>query len=690
GGRGARAVEGRDPGGRRTELSWDLHFWASWEDIDLESGRQLQPEEPEAETEDDRPVTEGPADEIIRPRPQGSSPVYEYVAEGTGFGLPEDTPRRRASSGSGGRRSWWKRDSGDSRTFSRMSRPQSVQEATEVTLTTEVEAGASGYSVTGGGHQGIFVKQVLKDSSAAKLFSLREGDQLLSATVFFDNIKYEDALKILQYSEPYRVQFQVRRKCPAPDDEDAATGGAQPGPKDREKQDKDVADSSTETPPQTLEGSGDQERLLAKPREGRGRRAQKERLSWPKFQSITSKRRPGPQRSHSSSEADGRGDAPNVSPTSTDTEAPLPAEEQERKAGPDGPRRKRFLNLRFRMGSGKGPTLEGRPSRGGPGGAFQAGVVEEAGSGKDRQQAAEATVLSRREDQMAEGPEGTSALMAELPIEPGAPTLEALGGGASMASRGRKQTKEAKDQEDAVSEGRPGASSAAHGVDGCRQVARGTEVGIAGSAGQGEGDARVLHADFHIQIPNLQTTMFKGSKESKQDPEGGLALVPDNRRGKTAEDRARGPELAAPRKPSGHLPQREVGGAEGAEAGPTVGDTKDGDKDKVGRDDRRTVLKFNIASFGWSPRKEARAASEKPTEDLDQQKGGTGTGWTLQREDKDRRGEKQEEKLHPERRESYETDPQRQKKGELTLGDKEVAARDSKFKMPKFKMPSFG
>lgn len=44
-----------------------------------------------------------------------------------------------------------------------------------MTLRTEVEAGASGYSVTGGGDQGIFVKQVLKDSSAAKLFSLREG-----------------------------------------------------------------------------------------------------------------------------------------------------------------------------------------------------------------------------------------------------------------------------------------------------------------------------------------------------------------------------------------------------------------------------------------------------------------------------------------------------------------------------------
>nr|4CN0_A Chain A, PROTEIN AHNAK2 [Homo sapiens]4CN0_B Chain B, PROTEIN AHNAK2 [Homo sapiens] len=96
------------------------------------------------------------------------------------------------------------------------------QEATEVTLKTEVEAGASGYSVTGGGDQGIFVKQVLKDSSAAKLFNLREGDQLLSTTVFFENIKYEDALKILQYSEPYKVQFKIRRQLPAPQDEEWA------------------------------------------------------------------------------------------------------------------------------------------------------------------------------------------------------------------------------------------------------------------------------------------------------------------------------------------------------------------------------------------------------------------------------------------------------------------------------------
>uniref|UniRef100_A0A8C5X5Y4 PDZ domain-containing protein n=1 Tax=Malurus cyaneus samueli TaxID=2593467 RepID=A0A8C5X5Y4_9PASS len=93
-------------------------------------------------------------------------------------------------------------------------------ETMEVTLKTEVEAGASGFSVKGGGNEGIFIKKVLKESPASKIFSLREGDQLLSATVFFDNIKYEDALKILQYSEPYRVQFSLKRKIAVQEDLD--------------------------------------------------------------------------------------------------------------------------------------------------------------------------------------------------------------------------------------------------------------------------------------------------------------------------------------------------------------------------------------------------------------------------------------------------------------------------------------
>ncbi|XP_072616589.1 protein AHNAK2 [Vulpes vulpes] len=678
------ALEGRDPGGQRRERQLGSSLWASWEDIDLVSGRQLQPEEPDAETEEDQSVTEGPVDEIIRPRPQGSSPVYEYAAEGASFGLP-DTPSRRASSSSGGRRSWWKRDSGDSRTFSRMSRRQ---EATEVTLQTEVEAGASGYSVTGGGDQGIFVKQVLKDSSAAKLFSLREGDQLLSATIFFDNIKYEDALKILQYSEPYKVQFQIRRKHPAAEDEEGASSGAQLGPEGSEGQDKDVADGCRETPPQTLEGSGDRERLLAKPREGRGRRPQKERLSWPKFQSITSKRRPGPRRSHSSSEAYGRGGAPDVSPTSTDTEAQPPAEEQEQKAGPDDQRRRSFLNLRFRVRSGKAPTLEGQPGTAGQGGPLAAGTVEEAGSHEDSQKASEPTMDSRREDRTAEVPEGPLAL----------PSHRALGEGASVASRRRRKTKEVKDQEDAVSEGRPGPGSAPRqGGEG-----HGIEIGIARSALQGKGDTQGRQPEFQIQIPTtLKTPRFKFAKERIQETEEATAVQGQvhgeagtlAEKAPFTEERRQEPELPAPRRPSVHLLEREAG-AEGAEAAHGDGHQKEGEKDRDGKEDRTTTLRFKIPTFGWSPRKDGKPAGEKPELELDGKGRSTITVSTVHTEGRATQREGEERKpdtpgIHPTVGEDLTSDGQR-KQADLSLGDKGVAARDSKFKMPKFKMPSFG
>ncbi|XP_047248727.1 neuroblast differentiation-associated protein AHNAK [Girardinichthys multiradiatus] len=91
---------------------------------------------------------------------------------------------------------------------------EEVSKSVEIVVETEAEVGASGYSVTGGGHHGIFVKDVLKDSPAAKHLSLQQGDQLLSAKVYFDNVRYEDALRILQCAEPYKVSFQVKRTVP--------------------------------------------------------------------------------------------------------------------------------------------------------------------------------------------------------------------------------------------------------------------------------------------------------------------------------------------------------------------------------------------------------------------------------------------------------------------------------------------
>lgn len=49
------------------------------------------------------------------------------------------------------------------------------------------------------------------------LVYLNIGDQLLSAKVYFDNVKYEDALKILQCAEPYKVSFLLKRTIPGMD-----------------------------------------------------------------------------------------------------------------------------------------------------------------------------------------------------------------------------------------------------------------------------------------------------------------------------------------------------------------------------------------------------------------------------------------------------------------------------------------
>ncbi|XP_067847768.1 neuroblast differentiation-associated protein AHNAK-like [Heptranchias perlo] len=89
------------------------------------------------------------------------------------------------------------------------------KDVVEVIVNTEAEVGASGFSVKSGEKEGIFIKHVLKESPAAKRLSMREGDQLISATIYFDNVRYEDALKILQYSEPYKMQYCLKRTIPS-------------------------------------------------------------------------------------------------------------------------------------------------------------------------------------------------------------------------------------------------------------------------------------------------------------------------------------------------------------------------------------------------------------------------------------------------------------------------------------------
>uniref|UniRef100_A0A5G2R7I7 AHNAK nucleoprotein 2 n=1 Tax=Sus scrofa TaxID=9823 RepID=A0A5G2R7I7_PIG len=594
----------------------------------------------------------------LQPAPLGAGGLRAGRVPGGPGARSEDAPRRPGSSGR--RRSWWKRDSGDSRTLPRMSH---LEEATEVTLETEVEAGASGYSVTGGGDQGIFVTQVLKDSSAAKLFSLREGDQLLSATIFFDGITYEDALKILQYSEPYKVQFKIRRKLPAREDKEGVSGSAQHGLKGSEEQEQDVTDGGSETPTRTLVGDGDQERLISRPREGR--RPQRHRLSWPKFQAIQSRRAPGPRRSRSSSEADERRAAPEVSPGSTDTEAQHLAEEREQKAGPGSQQGGRFRNFTFRVSSGKRRSPAGRPGRGTNEGTVQAGVLEE----------------------------------AELPPEPGQHSLPGEGTLGQEAALAPRQTKTDKELEETAGQAKEGVGLApGEGREGLQ----GLEGGIARLALHDTADLgarRSQPTELRVQTPTLTTPKFGIAKEKAQETEEGTRALP------TGPGWARGPEDMEARREDvrkvdaqethrqvGQLPLEAGGGKEEDRLQQRRGEGRGEAKDEEGTEGKTKLLKFKLPAFGWSPGKDHKTGEKpqregekkKETERQESLKMDMKTGDEEDKAKTDKREDTQGRKTTREKQEAEEI------KLELSLGDKEVAARDSKFKMPKFKMPSFG
>ncbi|XP_043357389.1 periaxin isoform X2 [Dermochelys coriacea] len=100
-----------------------------------------------------------------------------------------------------------------------------MSELVEIILETEARAGASGISVAGGGKEGLFVSDVLRESPVAKALSLKEGDQLLSARVYFENVRYEDALRILKCAEPYKVSFCLKRSVPRSDVPGSPTAG---------------------------------------------------------------------------------------------------------------------------------------------------------------------------------------------------------------------------------------------------------------------------------------------------------------------------------------------------------------------------------------------------------------------------------------------------------------------------------
>nr|XP_042116428.1 protein AHNAK2-like [Peromyscus maniculatus bairdii] len=619
------------------------------------TGRQLQSQEPGVETEEDDSVTEGPVGEIIRPRPQGSSPVYEHTAEGAGFGAQENNQGRHSSSGR--RRSWWKRDSGESTAFSSMNHPESTQDATEVTLKTEVESGASGYTVTGGEDQGIFVKQVLKDSSAAKLFSLKEGDQLLSATIFFDHMKYEDALKILQYSEPYKVQFRIKRKLSASKGEESAIQQSQQGLKGQEKQDKESAEGYMETPTKTLEADGDRERLISKSRDGRQRRPQ-DRLSWPKFQALRSKRGTGPRRSHSSSEASEHRDTRDVSPTSTDTEAQLTAESREQKAG-SGRRRRRFLNLRFGMSSGQGPDTNEQVGRDLQDRQDRAGVLQESQPQEDGTQA----------------PGFRSALTMQKPTKkPSHPNLDQEGPGEMVVKTDRhhRKKKQLAKQEREKTLGQHRAETArAKSWDDEWEEVESLEIGIARLSLQDkpdQGGSQVSPCDGKTRETGFSQNKMKETKRDEKE-----VVLPD-----------RGQQE------SGYRDGKRMQGQGDSQEGTGQSEENEReDKEQVTQTEqiKLKMPKFRIPSFGWSPTKEGRprkTRQELKTSDYETL-GEETLKEVVQREQRDYVKDR-ETTQEKEKRQRTETREEEQK----TTKEGECSQREINFKIPKFKMPSFG
>uniref|UniRef100_A0A3Q2YGH8 PDZ domain-containing protein n=1 Tax=Hippocampus comes TaxID=109280 RepID=A0A3Q2YGH8_HIPCM len=75
---------------------------------------------------------------------------------------------------------------------------------------TAKDGGAEGLVYGGGGKEGIFIKEVVPESPASKGLQLKEGDQLLSATVYFDNVSYQDAIQILEHAQAYKVKLCLK------------------------------------------------------------------------------------------------------------------------------------------------------------------------------------------------------------------------------------------------------------------------------------------------------------------------------------------------------------------------------------------------------------------------------------------------------------------------------------------------
>ncbi|XP_075883557.1 uncharacterized protein LOC142888936, partial [Nelusetta ayraudi] len=263
------------------------------------AGRRLRA--PEPGTEDDS-ICDEPSQfaEGERPRPQGSSPVEEYPEKYS------DSDKECAAEHDPQYKSGKKmKKSGFGSIFEKHSTPKmsKLKEAhspeSGVIVKTAKDGCAEGLVYGGGGRDGIFIKEVVPESPASKSLKLKEGDQVLSATVYFDNMSYEDAIQILEHAQAYKVKLCLKRN-PEIKETDPATQS-------------DVIHEEELSAPEMRE-------------QRKSKRRSDARISWPKFSSLGRGRKSHFTRSHSSSEADEQRKL-ELSPTTSDTESPIKSQD---------------------------------------------------------------------------------------------------------------------------------------------------------------------------------------------------------------------------------------------------------------------------------------------------------------------------------------------------------------------------
>ncbi|XP_051945793.1 neuroblast differentiation-associated protein AHNAK-like [Xyrauchen texanus] len=211
----------------------------------------------------------------------------------------------------------------------------------EIIVKTAKEVCAEGLVVRGGGNDGIFIKELKPETPASKHLSVNEGDQILSATVYFDNVSYEDALQILEHAQPYKVEFCLKRK-PVP----------------TRIQEDDESMKPDVTIGEEAEGEESSEPEM---RDRRKTKKQQDRISWPKCPSFSKGRRANFKRSHSTSEAEERRKL-EISPLTSDTESPIKSPLK----SPDGKEKKKMhkMKLKMRMTGRRSKSVEETPENG--------------------------------------------------------------------------------------------------------------------------------------------------------------------------------------------------------------------------------------------------------------------------------------------------------------------------------------